>query len=116
MALGGTTGMLTAVAGLVLLNQIGRLATSDKVVRSLLRYVKNNEKLSASTRSAQHRKRIARSGFLKLMGEMGVEDEDSEGLYNAIAGEVPNVKYYYKYPGEAVSKGAEILRSALPGQ
>lgn len=116
LALGGSTGMLSAVAGLVLLNQIGRLATSDKVVRSLIKYVKNNEKLSASARSAQHRKRIARAGFLKLMGEIGVDNEDSEGLYNAIVGEIPDAKYYYKYPGEAVSKGAGMLRSVLPGQ
>ena len=113
---GGAGGALSAVAGLVLLNQIGRLATSDKVVRSLIKYVKNNEKLSASARSTRHRKRIERAGFLKLLGEMGVDREDSEGLYNAVVGEIPDVKYYAKYPGEVLGKGAEMLQSVLPGQ
>ena len=45
-----------------------------------------------------------------------ITNEDSEGLYNAIVGEIPDAKYYYKYPGEAVSKGAGMLRSVLPGQ
>jgi len=116
--LGGAGGALSAVSLLIALNQLGRLATSDKVVRSLIKYVKNNEKLSASARSARYRKTTQKAAFIKMIGELatgpdGDVADAGEGLYNAIVGKIPDIKYFAKYPGEAFRSAAGVVQNVL---
>jgi len=97
---GGAKGAALAFTLLVGLNNLGRVITSDAMLKSLVRYARTADKAYSSKFASKYAKNIQRTAFVKLWTQWGYAAADVKELFENIEGTAQEVKYYADYPGE----------------
>ena len=105
---GGVKGAALAFTLLVGLNNLGRIITSDAMLKSLVRYARTADKANSSKFASKYAKNIQRTAFVKLWTQWGYDAVDAEELFENIEGTGQEVKYYADNPEEVFNVGSRV--------
>lgn len=105
---GGVKGAALAFTLLVGLNNLGRIITSDAMLKSLVRYARTADKAHSSKFASKYAKNIQRTAFVKLWTQWGYDAVDAKELFENIEGTAQEAKFYTDYPTEILNVGSRV--------